>query len=256
MDKKAENRIRHICLPAEDSFEIKPARLKDYYVEGLMDPRRCSYEVLREARDKLGEFGYAGQYGQHPVPIGGGMFKWERIHIGEIPPINYVYVMRYWDKAGSTTKKAAWTVGVKMAKDVRGRFWVLDVIRGRWESAQREAIIKATAVLDGRKVLIGVEQEPGSGGKESAENTVKMLAGWRVRVDIPKGDKVLRADPFSVQVNAGNVCLAPGEWNTPFLKEIEFFPYSKYKDQVDACSGAFSFVSKGKVRVGGLKKHS
>ena len=31
-----------------------------------------------------------------------------------------------------------------------------------------------------------------------------------------------------------------GSWNQEFIEEYRFFPFSKYKDQVDAGSGAFS----------------
>ena len=161
-------------------------------------------------------------------------------------------IMRYWDKAG-TAGGGAWTVGTLMGLDTRDRFWILDVRRGQWATDEREAIIKATAQQDGRGITVGIEQEPGSGGKESAEATVKNLAGWRVHVDRPTGDKVMRADPFSVQVNIGNVYMAPGEWNADYISELQYFPYSTYKDQVDSSSGNFAWLTGGhKKRAGGL----
>ena len=100
-----------------------------------------------------------------------------------------------------------------MGVDVDQKSAVLDLLRGQWEAAARERIILQTAQIDGKGVAIGVEQEPGSGGKESAQSTVKMLAGFRVRVDRPTGDKEVRADPYAVQVNGGNVYLVQGPWN-------------------------------------------
>jgi len=108
---------------------------------------------------------------------------------------------------------------------------------------------------DGHGVIVGVEQEPGSGGKESAENTVRRLAGYIIRVDRPTGDKAQRADPYSTQVNAGNVYMLRGRWNNPYIEELRFFSLenSKFKDQVDASSGAFKFVSKPVIKFGGWK---
>jgi len=106
--------------------------------------------------------------------------------------------------------------------------------------------------LDGKTVEIGLEQEPGSGGKESAESTVRNLRGWRVRVDRPTGDKSLRADPFSVQVNNGNVSMVRGDWNEDYIEELRYFPFSKYKDQVDASSGAFNILAGRNIRAGAL----
>jgi len=184
------------------------------------------------------------------------MFKVVRVHVEDVAPKRFVQKIRFWDKAGTEGGQGAFTVGLLMGKDEKGHFWVLDVVRGRWDSSERENIIHKTAQADGRDVIIGIEQEPGSGGKESAENTVRRLAGYRVRVDRPSGSassKELRADPYSVQVNNGNVYVVRGPWLTEYLSELSYFPHSKYKDQVDASSGAFNTLAKGKRRVGGMK---
>ena len=100
---------------------------------------------------------------------------------------------------------------------------------------------------------MGVEQEPGSGGKESAENTVRNLMGYTVMIIKPTGDKTVRAEPFSTQVNAGNVSLPKKHWTAAYIEELMFFPDSTYKDQVDASGGAFTLVSKPKVRAGAIR---
>jgi predicted phage terminase large subunit-like protein len=172
-----------------------------------------------------------------------------------MPPERFIRLCRYWDKA-ATQDDGCFTVGVLMGVDIQGRFWILDVVRGQWNSAKREMIIKQTADMDyrkyGRDVLIRVEQEPGSGGKESAEATIKNLAGFRCQADRPTGDKIQRADPFSYQVNVGNVLIVPGEWNKVYLDELQYFPNSKYKDQTDATSGAFATLFKKRKKVGGM----
>jgi phage terminase large subunit-like protein len=45
------------------------------------------------------------------------------------------------------------------------------------------------------------------------------------------------------------VALLRADWNTDFIEEHRFFPFSTYKDQVDATSGAFNkLVEKKKAR--------
>src|SRR5512139_3661629 len=92
-----------------------------------------------------------------------------------------------------------------------------EVVTGQWEAAERESVIKQTAQIDAQRydkeVEIGIEQEPGSGGKESAQNTVKMLAGYPVFVDRVTGEKSTRWEPFIAQVQAGNVKMVSGLWN-------------------------------------------
>lgn len=67
--------VRHTCLPAELTDDVSPVELREKYVDGYMDPLRLTADLLRERRANLGEYAYAGQYLQRPVPLGGGMFK-------------------------------------------------------------------------------------------------------------------------------------------------------------------------------------
>ncbi len=166
--------------------------------------------------------------------------------------------MRYWDKAGTKEKVAqkqggAYTVGVLMGKALDGRFWVLDVKRARLDYYAREKLIKETAEADGDKVKIWIEQEGGSGGLESADRTILNLAGHRIYKDRPTGAKEVRAEPFAVQVNGGNVKMIHGEWNHDYLNELMYWPSSKFKDQVDASAGAFMKLTGKKKRAGALR---
>ena len=246
---KNSDEVRHICLPAEINQHIKPASMVKCYKDGLMDPVRMPRKVLDSMKKAMGEYAYAGQFLQHPIPLGGGMFKTDRIKIQPLDTSAWQVRARGWDKAG-TKDGGAYTAGVKLGKDIQGRLWILDVVRGQWDSAEREAIIKRATLEDGHSVIVALEQEPGSGGKESAQNTVKNLMGYRIRVTRPTGDKALRADPFSVQVNNGNVYMVPAEWNQDFLNELAFFPNSTFKDQTDACSLSFAVVARKTVTIG------
>lgn len=263
---KNKSNLRHICIPGEIlnyEKQVKPAGLVKYYKDGLMDPDRLGWKVLKDLEEELGQYGYAGQIGQSPTPPKGGMFEVDNFTVIERPPDRgqIEMVIRYWDKAGTKEigkkgSNAAYTAGVKMAKLKDEPVWVvLNVVRGRWASNEREKIIKNTAQADGKEIHIWIEQEPGSGGKESAESTITNLAGFIVRAERPQGDKIYRADPYSVQVNNGNVRLLRGDWNKEFKEEHRFFPHSAYKDQVDSAGGAFAkLTSKKSARVLGRNR--
>ncbi len=242
--------VRHINLPAELTPDVRPRSLRANYKDRLFDPVRLPWSVLKAIKSK-GEYPYAGQYLQRPIPLGGGMFKTDMIQIESILPGNLRKnkVIRFWDKAG-TGGAGAFTVGVLMAMTMDNLFWIIDVVRGQWESNARERIIRQTAERDGRNVSIGIEQEPGSGGKDSAKMTITNLRGFRVKAERPVGDKVLRADPFSAQVNAGNVRMLKGHWNAEYLAELGYFPNSEFKDQVDASSAGFAMLCNIRRAVG------
>lgn len=251
--------VVHNCLPCTVEWPILPKAWKRYYdKDGFMDQSHLNQKKLDEALKRLGQYGFAGQYGQQPVPLGGGMFHTDDLRLGQLPPNNFKRIVRAWDKAG-TASGGAWTVGCKMGIDGDGRFWILDIVRGQWDSFKREQVVKNTAQMDGKHVVVIFEVEPGSGGKESAENSVRNLPGYRIRTYKPgasEGSKQTRADPFSSQVNGGNVYLAPGNWHGTFIDELKHFPNSKYKDQVDAASIAFIFLDRKLIVLGGMPVNS
>ena len=192
----------------------------------------------------MGDYAFAMQYMQEIVPKGGSFFDVSKLLIvNNLDEKEVIRKVRYWDKAG-THQAGCYTVGVKMAMLKNRTYAVLDVVRGQWEASEREKIIRQVAELDGQQVTVFIEQEPGSGGKESAESTIRNLAGFRCIADRPTGDKISRADTLAVQLNAGNVSMLRAEWNNEFKREFEFFPYGKFKDQVDATSGAFNMLVK------------
>ena len=257
---RSAGRVRHICLPAEDRPWVQPIELRAKYVDGLMDPHRLPEKVLAEKR-LLGDFIYSGQYLQRPSPPGGTKFKISKIELVEPPSGMSLHewvngqmrhrwrgLVRYWDKAASKDS-GCYTVGALMGEDIDGHFWVLDVVRFRQDTGAREARIKQTTFLDGHRVTVGIELEGGSGGKDSAVMTTKSLAGYRVIADRPDKNKELRADPFSTQVNVSNVSVINAEWTRDYLNELEFFPGSTFKDQVDASSGAFKILTQKKREI-------
>lgn len=183
------------------------------------------------------------------------MFKIEEIqYAANLPnPSQIVKAVRYWDKAG-TEGGGAYTAGVLMFRLRNKKYFVADIVRGQWSSGKRESIIRQSGLLDkalydrstgdpgwlARHYTIWTEQEPGSGGKESAENTVRNLAGFQVKVDRVTGDKVFRAEGYATQMEHGNIIVLGADWTREFVREHEKAPVGKYKDQWDAASGAFN----------------
>jgi predicted phage terminase large subunit-like protein len=146
----------------------------------------------------------------------------------------------YWDKAG-TTDGGNYSAGVLMSR-ARGSgiFYVENLVRGQWSSLQRNNVMLQCAQNTGPAVAVWSEMEPGSGGKESGETTIRLFAGYNVHVEPVTGDKLTRARPLSAQAEAGNVKIVAGPWNEAYLHEMHAFPDGAYDDQVDASSGAFN----------------
>jgi predicted phage terminase large subunit-like protein len=207
-------------------------------------PDRYDEEALLAIKTDGGmsEYAFAALYQQDPRPRDGNMFPRAKVEIVDAVPADLKLRVRYWDKGGGPTGDP--TAGVKMATNAeRTVFYIEDVVHARVTIDDRNKLMRQTAEMDGRSVRGWVEQEPGSGGKESAQLTVRGMSGFPYFAEPVSGDKVERADPLAAQWQAGNVKMVRARWNKAYLDEMEAFPSGVHDDQVDASSGAFNKLS-------------
>ena len=94
-----------------------------------------------------------------------------------------------------------------------GRFVISHIARGQWAAYERERQIKQWADDDFKVYVnyeVGIEQEGGSGGKESAENTVRNLVGYMIYVDKLRARK--RPGPTLPRSRSGRAGKTGLEW--------------------------------------------
>ena len=245
----------HICLPMR--YEPEHPHLsrtslgfRDWRTQKgeLLWPERFGEEILAEHEKSLGSYGTAAQLQQNPVPIGGGLFKVQHFTPVESPPTLIRRAVRYWDKAATDSVEsleADFSAGVLVGEGRDGYYYILDVVHGQWSPAERNIRIEETAKIDKARpfnVQLWVEQEPGSGGKESALLTKRELVEYGARAETVsgKGSKIVRALNWQPTAEGGMVRMVRAPWNSAFLKEITMFPLGKRDDQMDAASGAFA----------------
>lgn len=189
---------------------------------------------------------WLGQFQGRPTAKEGSFFRVTQLKYcdaHEVPPLRQS--VRAWDM-GATQGSGNPTAGVRIGEANDGRFIVEDVVRGQWGTDARNDQIRATAERDGKRVRIHGPQDPGAAGKDAALAFVRLLKGFSVTTEPVSGDKQLRADPFSAQVNAGNVWLVRAPWNAAFVEELRQFPLGMNDDQVDAGSDAFTELTNGR----------
>lgn len=213
----------------------------------LLHPERTNETSLQKLETALGLYGTAGQLQQRPTPRGGGLFKRQWFTIVDAVPAECTgRRVRRWDFAATVEepgKDPDYTVGVLMSKDAIGRYYIEDVRRFRERSAEVDMAVKAVASQDTKAVPIGIPEDPGSAGKDSARARITMLNGYVVTAYRETGEKGERARPFASQAGIGNVFLVRGAWNETFLEEIETFPMGGHDDQVDAAVGAYIMLT-------------
>jgi predicted phage terminase large subunit-like protein len=213
-------------------------------------PELKSLPFLMKRKKAMTQASWESEYQQNPFVVGGGIFPIEKLTM--LPIFDRARILksvRYWDKAG-TEDGGAYTAGA-LLHALKDKTYVIEhVVRGQWSALEREEKIKLWAERDRANSRpgayeVGVEQEPGSGGKESAESTIRNLRGFKVYADKVTGSKEVRAEPFAAQVQGGNVSMMAGIWQTDLLDEMQSFPNGRYRDQVDACSGSFNRLALG-----------
>jgi predicted phage terminase large subunit-like protein len=229
----------HVSIPAiaEEDEEFRKAGEPLW---AAMHP----IEALRRM-EKVKPFEFAGQYQQRPVPRGGAMFQRSWFEIVDEPPANLTYV-RDWDLAGTVEKPGTdpdWTVGLKMGRDAKGFHYIVDLRRFRGSPHEVERSILTTAQQDGTNCMVSLKQDPGQAGKAQVQAFTRMLSGFVVKSATETGSKETRAAPLAAQCEVGNVKLVRANWNKAFLDEIEFFPFGRHDDQVDAAASAFNVLA-------------
>lgn len=256
-DSKRELMERH---PEMAKRRVKPksftfilGRLSDNKILEKLDPdyRANLMSLPRVERERLLGNGQGGDW--KILPAAGLYFQrsWFKVLDAVPHPDELVAVVRCWDKAATQataeTPDPDWTRGVKMGLTKDRRVVVLHVESLRGSPGQVEKAIKNTAAQDGVECRIGLWQDPGQAGIADVDHLVSVLFGYYTETVRAAHDKITYAGPFSTQVEAGAVYVAPGRWNEEFFNELESFPDGKHDDQVDACSLCFMLLSNSTI---------
>jgi predicted phage terminase large subunit-like protein len=179
------------------------------------------------------------------------------------PWVSATRALRIWDLAGTKPSAANpdpdYTVGTRLELDHRsGNFCVTDVVRVRESIGEVETIIKGVASDDGRDVHIRMEQEPGSSGKAVIDRFRRHVLRGYVFKGVPStGSKEDRAKPAAAAAEQGLIGYTRGAWNEDWFAELEAFPDSSHKDQVDTLSSGHDALSKagpGTVKTAGTRR--
>jgi predicted phage terminase large subunit-like protein len=240
----------HEDQPRPKSVTFIPGKLTDNQALMKADPdyKTNLMALSRVERERL----LGGNWKIRPAA--GMYFKRGDIDIVDTIPEDIEQVVRRWDFAatepGESNPDPDWTAGVKMARRKNGRFIILDVQHDRLKGHKVRELVRRIAQQDAYKTRIGIVQDPGQAGKEQAASYVKELAGFSVDIVRETGSKIVRADPYASQWQAGNIDLLRGPWNEDFIAEHESFGGDKgHDDMVDAAAGAFLMLSTSSLSV-------
>ena len=247
--KKKGERIRHICLPAEDSDFVSPIEARKYYKDGLLDPVRLPWDVLEEARLDLGSRGYAGQYEQRPTVDGGNIIKekwfpkisksdFENLRYKE--PIHFFLDTAYSHHGPNDNDPS----GIIAACRIKNNIYIVhghkvyktfpELIRflPEYLTAHDYDKVSSTLRIEPKANGISVSQQL----KEQTDLNVAFTPS-------PTDDKETRLQAVSPKIESGRVILVEGDWNDEFIDEVCGFPNKPHDEYVDVLGYAINYLT-------------
>lgn len=232
-----------LSLPAIAEVDEKVEVGKDKYhtrrAGDALHPKYETISTLEKLRTQMGSAIFSAQYQQSPVPDGGAMIKREWLrYYDQLPERGYrTKLIHSWDTAAKVGTQNDWSVCTTWLL-VDNFFYLIDVIRGRYEYPQLRATAIALAQRDEPlKILI----EDTSTGIALAQE-LRQSGIYTVKPVPVERDKLGRLFVHQAKFEGGLV-LFPRK--APFLAQLETelltFPQGKHDDQVDSLSQALSY---------------
>jgi predicted phage terminase large subunit-like protein len=238
-----------LSLPAiaeePQSFQIQGAfgrRIVHWQTGEPLHAARESLPVLEGIRRTMGEYNFASQYQQSPMPQGGAIIKSEWLRHCEPAdwPTSFSKIVQSWDTANKATELSDFSVcttwGVK-----DGDFYLLDVLRKRLEYPDlKKAVIQQRRRFAANKVLI---EDKASGTQLIQELRRDGERNIEPYMPLPGMDKIMRLCTQSTAFETGKVLLPKyAPWLADYTSELLGFPGSKHDDQVDSTTQALHFL--------------
>lgn len=223
--------------PVTRTARFVPARLEDNPSLDGEDYRKSLSSLTTIERDQL-------LHGNWDVRPKGPLFDRLWFEIVDQAPTEG-RVVRFWDLAATEPEKGKdpdWTVGVRL-KERNGLYWIEHVARAQRRPEGIEQLVWQTAMSDGHRVKIGMEQEGGSAGKNNTRHYATLLKGCSFKGMPSTGSKYERASLWQPAAERRDIKLVKGAWNQPWLDCVEAFPHGSHDDDVDGMSGAYEMQS-------------
>lgn len=203
-----------------------------------LHPARYPLSALMKIKRTTGDRDWSALFQQNPVPEEGSYFDKTMLRYYEGAAPHGISIIAAADLAISKTDYANYSVIAVVGVDEKDDAYVLDVIRGKWDS--NEIVDQLIEVQRRwRPQLIGIERthvEQAIGPFLEKRIREEKLWGMAVEPLSPgKRDKQLRARPIQGRMKQGKVLLPKGrsflEW---FVPELLRFPNGVNDDGVDA----------------------
>lgn len=241
-----DGNLRHICLPAEASDNVKPKELLEFYKDGLLDPLRFSRAILQEARSDLGSMDYSGQYDQDPVADGGNIIKSEWFQTISKEDFEILYRRSYptihffVDTAYTESTKNDPT-GIIATANLNEKLYILNGKKVRLEFPELVKFLPTWAKENRYSPKSTIRVEPKANGLAVIQQLQRETHLNITNTPNPTDSKLVRTNANTGVMEGGKVVLVDGPWVESFLDEVTGFPLKTHDEYVDLLNYAIDY---------------
>jgi len=246
--------VGHVLAQEDWDVLSLPAIAEDdetHWIEDILGRRpflRRAGEALHSERDSLatfeqlrrthGEYVFASQYQQDPMPLEGAMVrtKWLRHYEPRELTTSFEDIVQSWDTANKASELSDYSVCTTWGVDDE-RYYLLDVYRERlnYPDLRRKAIELAHL----HKPYTILVEDRASGTQLIQDLEAERLSGVTPYLPPPGNDKVMRLHAQTALFENGQVLLPHhADWLADYVAELTSFPGSRHDDQVDSTTQA------------------
>ena len=205
----------------------------------VLHPGREPLAWLEVAKRNLGTLNFSAQYQQNPLPAEGNAIKRDWLSSYDSARGPFDLVIASWDTASTLSESSDWSVGTVWG--ARGQhYYLLDVIRGRWESPElRRKMIAVAEQYEVDATLIE-DTELGRALSQDLRRTGQLFP----LLQQARFDKTARLLAQAARFEGGQVFLPErADWLADYLSELLAFPTGRHDDQVDSTSQALKYLT-------------
>jgi predicted phage terminase large subunit-like protein len=208
----------------------------------VLQPDRESRLTLEGIRGTIGEYNFASQYQQNPIPLGGAIVKVEWLQYydpGDVPE-RFSCVLQSWDTANKSGELNDFSVCTTWGA-TSDRYYLLAVCRRRLDYPELKRAVHEQARQHHADIVL--IEDKASGTQLIQDLEIEGLYGVKPYDPLPGNDKILRLYAQSAEFESGRVLLPrSAPWLDEYVREITAFPGSKYDDQVDSTTQALDHL--------------
>lgn len=241
----AQGGWEHLCLPAEYEGKKYPKTSLGFEdprtVEGeLLWPERVTKAYLEKQKKKMLPSKYAGQYQQRPAPAGGHLFKRAWFKRYAILP-KFELLIDFWDTAQSVKAEAARSCNILMGLAHNG-IYLVDLFKERLDYPTLKDTLVGRHEASGSDAVVVEDKSSGISVIQDLQKNTRVPV---IAYEVGTRSKVDRAIAQTEYTQGGNIWLpedGAAPWIEEFLDEIETFPSSLFKDQMDTFTMGLDYL--------------